>query len=188
MGGRVMRISCTNTAFSAAEASEIACQNHSGLVSKFFNAFKGSSFSKVSNLKSECIYYPYWIIHYQLSFSNNTESIFIVVDGFTGSTSIGKGLPAVHQVEVANSQLVRCSFPLVKAILLANDFLKDWLIFKHKQLPHFTPIDFLKLYKPHFIYSCENGSKLTYRAIDAETGERNYSLGIHYSQLLFEGE
>ncbi|HWO77492.1 MAG TPA: hypothetical protein VNM69_16630 [Bacillus sp. (in: firmicutes)] len=182
-----MIVSCTNTTISAAEASEIARQNCSGLFNKLFSAFRRNS-SKANALQAECIYYPYWVIHYHLSFSNHVESMFIVVDGFTGSASIGKGLPAVNQVEVEKSKLVQCSFSLVKAVLLANDFLTDWLIFKQKRLPSFRPVDFLKLYKPHFIYSCENGSKLLYKAIDAETGERNYSLDTHYSQLLFEEE
>ncbi|MET3696991.1 hypothetical protein SAMN05877753_101431 [Bacillus oleivorans] len=183
-----MIISCTNSTISTAESLEIVRRDHTGLIDTLLSVFRKKEVSTSPFKQSESIYYPYWVIHYHLSFTDRVESMFIVVDGFTGDASFTKGLPILDQVEVENNKLVRCSIPLVKSILLANDFLTDNLIFRDKRMPSCSPVDFLKLYKPYYIYSNEKNGKLIYKAIDAQTGERNYSLDIVYPQLLFEEE
>ncbi|THE11861.1 hypothetical protein E1I69_13320 [Bacillus timonensis] len=181
-----MNISSTMTIISNEEALEIVKKNRLGIVDKILSFFKRDKKLQETIIDSDCVYYPYWIIHFNVDFPKKTQSMFMVVDGFKGLASFGQGFPIVQNVEVSESKIVRCLVNVDEAKEKASNQLTNNLIFKHKKLPSFKIVQVDKLFKPQMIFCMSNGRKTFYKAIDTESGQRNYSLDINYQKLLFE--
>ena len=144
-------------------------------------------------LDAPLVYYPFWFVGAELSFSRpgtqpRIEYQFVVVDGFFLNANRVIGAPDAETREVEASRVVCSRGGGEQATAAAVEYLNKTSSLRYKKVPEIKPLEVRHLYKPYFLVECDRGGKRYHIAYDAESGMRNYYLDVKARELRFEAE
>jgi len=187
---REMNILSTSISIDKDKAQRVVLKSRQGLIDWVALFFQKSSRGQERILSSQLIYYPHWLVGAEVKFScpvSNPRILyaFLGVDGHCGSVSRAVGYPETEEILVDGSQVVRCLVTEEEARSVSIRFLQSTYGFKYKKIPEINPLEIQRVYKPNLIFSCQKGAREYFRAVDAETGVRNYMLDIKFRELSY---
>ncbi len=187
---REMRILSTSISIDKEQAQKVALKNRRGLVDRVALFFQKSYHEQESIMSSELIYYPHWLVGAEVKFSRPVSNpriqyAFLGIDGCFGSVSQAVGYPEAKEIFVDGTRVVSCKITKDEAGNLCIRYLENTYGFKYKKVPEIRIIEIQQIYKPNFIFTCEKRGLEYFRAVDAETGGRNYALDIKYRELSY---
>jgi hypothetical protein len=185
-----MRILSTSISIDKKQAQKVVLKNRRGLVDRVALFFQKSSPGQESILSSGLIYYPHWLVGTEVKFSRPVSNprikyAFLGIDGCFGSVSQAVGYPEAKEIFVDGSRVVCCKITKEEAGNICIRYLENTYGFKYKKVPEVKLMEIQQVFKPNIVFSCKKGAKEYFRAVDAETGGRNYVLDIKYKELSF---
>lgn len=185
---REMNILSTSTSIDEEKAQRIALKNWRGLIDRIAQLLQKSSSEQESILSSDLIFYPLWLVGAEVKFSRPFSNprilyAFLGIDGFFGSVSQAVGHLEAKEIVAEESRVVRCQVTQEEAKTICIRHLKNTYGFKYKKVPEVKVMEVQQVYKPNYVFSCKKGAKEYIRAVEAETGARNYSLDIRFREL-----
>lgn len=184
----MIEIPSTEITIDSEKALNLIKVQHVGLMDKILMLAYKNSKTKENVVSSRLIYYPHWVVGAKVLFARHKMESkiiydFLVIDGYYGTISRVQGFPVINRKLVEENEVVKCRIELEKAREIAVEYLENKNSLKYKKVPEIQIQEILQVYKPNVVFVCENGFKRYYKAVDAETGLRNYLLDIKYKEL-----
>ena len=142
-------------------------------------------------LEARLVYYPFWFVGAQMSFSRpgtkpRVEYQFVTVDGFFLTANKVIGAPQAEETEVEASDVVLSLSGERTATATALEYLNTTSSLRYKKVPEMKALEVRRIYKPYYLLSCDRGGKRYHITYDAESGMRNYYLDVKARDLRFE--
>ena len=172
-------------------AAAMASRRQLGLLDWIVLLFNPAARKPQRILDARLVYYPFWFIGAELSFSRpgtqpRIEYQFVVVDGFFLNANRVIGAPDAEPREVEASRVVLSRGGREQATTAALEYLNKTSSLRYKKVPEMKALEVRHLYKPYFLVECDRGGKRYHLAYDAESGMRNYYLDVKARELRFE--
>ncbi len=185
-----VKILSTPASIDQEKAQRIALKGRRGLIDRFSQLFQKSSREQESILRSELVYYPLWLIGAEVKFLRPFSNLrvfyaFIGIDGHFGSVSQAAGNPEAKEIFVDGNRVVKCQVAKEDVKNICIRYLENTYGFKYKKVPEVKVIEIKQVYIPNLVFSCKKGAKEYFRAVDVETGMRNYMLDIKFKELSY---
>lgn len=183
-----MEIPATPSRISEAASAAVALRTRTGLIDRMIQLVRRTSPPEEAIVQADVLYYPLWIGTTEIrsapdGVSGPVQVRLFAVDGCTGAASRIEGCPQPRQTQAEGSRVALCRITAEEAMRL---------LAAHLRRPSVTPLrracrarirGLLKIYKPHYIFLIKAGRGSVFRAVDAETGLRNYALDVLFRTL-----